>query len=471
MNSSRFFFVFTSLWCWNYVPEVNSTKQNALIFNPDETKLVDINPKDQDLTINHRFITACPASSDSQDEDIFNQYASITGKSLFLKTLYNSGTLAKNVELGICDQSPIPQLLLDDTEDVYHIGYELFYEKGTINLDFTKYYYFYQVFERKLKENPNPNKTYVTLNFDNGNIMFGIKGKEMQKPMAYYWINVLSIVISSAEFGRLIGFEKDTINYPNTSQTIMSYCKTYYLEDGKISDNENPAAQISADIHDKTPRLEKTQILPMQMFHTQAAKLATCNYLNIAFIWNTVANESLKEVDLFLYAMYQLWPSEIDLYFGVIGESDKISPDTQNELKSEDDSFLQFAIPKIIFRVVNYKTEGITYQVFIIIHNDTNPIQETDRVCSRDPELKSWKVIENKDTSSGTAYACELTSDMVDKLEFYYNNDYYNTGEPSILKLDKFPEFDPTKKEIVERNVVEDISKRIDFIKTNNAEN
>ncbi|XP_065223184.1 uncharacterized protein LOC135847550 [Planococcus citri] len=469
MNSLRFFFVFTSLWCWNYVAEVNSTKQNGIIFNPDETKLLDINPQDQDLIINHRFITACPASSNSEDENILNQHASITSNSLFVQKLYNSGTLAKNTELGICDQPLTPQLLLDDTEDVYHIGYELFYEKGTINLDFTKYYDFYQVSERKAKENPNPNMTYVTVDFDNSNIMFGIKGKEMQKLMAYYWINVLSIIISSDKFGKLIAFEKDTINYPNTSQT-MSHCETYYLEDGKILDNESHTAQISADIHDKTPRLEKTQILPMQMFHTQAAKLATCNYLNVAFIWNTVANQSLKEVDLFLYAMYQLWPSEIELYFGVIGKSDKISPDTQNELKTEDDSFQQFAIPQMIFRVVKYKTGDRTDQVVIIIHNDKNPMQETDRLCSRDPELESWKVIENKDTTPGMAYACELTPRMVDKLEFYYYNDYSTRGLP-ILKLDKFPEFDASKNKIVERNVLEDIRKRIDFIKTINAGN
>ncbi|XP_065223194.1 uncharacterized protein LOC135847560 [Planococcus citri] len=467
--NSRFFFLFTLLWCCNYVAEVISTKQNALIFNPDESKLVDINPEDQDLTINHRFITACPASSNSQDEDIFNQHASITRNSLFLQKLYNGGTLANNIELGICDQPPIPELLQDITDDTYHIGYELFYEKGTINLESKNYKYkdLSQVFERELLDNDNPNKTYVTSEIDGNNTIFRIKGKESQTPMIYYWINVLSIGTSiNSKLAKTILFEKDTTDYQNASQT-MSYCKTYYLEDGKVLDNEKPTAQISADNHDKTPRLEKTQILPMQMFHTQAAKLATCTYLNFAFIWNTVANESLKEVDLFLYAMHQLWPSEIDLYFGVIGVSDKISSDTQNELKTEDESFLQFAIPKIIFRVLKYTTGDITYHVAIIIHNDKNPIQETDRLCSRDPELESWKVIENEDTNPGMAYACELTLSVVNELDF----SYYDTPEALILKLDKFPEFDPSKKEIVERNVLEDIRKKIDFIKTINAEN
>lgn len=92
--------------------------------------------------------------------------------------------------------------------------------------------------------------------------------------------------------------KKDTINDYHAAITMRA-CESYYSGIGKIETYEDSPNVGNIG-------LVKTPIAPMRMFHSLSARLATCGYLNIAFVWESIASRQLKEVDLFLYALYRV---------------------------------------------------------------------------------------------------------------------------------------------------------------------
>ncbi|KAL6956288.1 hypothetical protein U1Q18_051400 [Sarracenia purpurea var. burkii] len=220
----------------------------------------------------------------------------------------------------------------------------------------------------------------------------------------------------------------------------------YFLQKTNESDEivEEPPDE---NITTQTPqqpignRLEKTQILPMRMFHTYSARLATCIYKNIAYIWNNIANGPLKEVDLFLYSMYRLWPNEINISYVVQGEIE-VSPDT---IDSGDELLHKYRVPQIIYRIVEWKYEHLSerYKALVVIHNDPNPVPKENRICT-DP-IKSWNVLE--ETTKRYSYTCSLSTEVISKLQLD------NKMLAPALDLKKFPQMDTTKWKISRENL------------------
>lgn len=110
---------------------------------------------------------------------------------------------------------------------------------------------------------------------------------------------MLSIVVYDSGDTRVIEMRKDTINDYLHSSISITECRSYYSGVGKIPFYEY--SQNAGNFH-----LIKTPILPMRMFHSLSARLTTCGYLNIALVWENIALGHLKEVDLYLYALYRV---------------------------------------------------------------------------------------------------------------------------------------------------------------------
>lgn len=73
-------------------------------------------------------------------------------------------------------------------------------------------------------------------------------------------------------------------------------------------------------------------------------------------------------------------------------------------------------VPKIIFKIIRIEAFD-KRSVIIIVHNDPNPVSDSDRICSKESEIPGWDMIKNENPRTGLTYACHLTPEVIDTLE------------------------------------------------------
>ncbi|XP_065222681.1 uncharacterized protein LOC135847173 [Planococcus citri] len=286
----------------------------------------------------------------------------------------------------------------------------MFYRKGQlINLKCDAYNDLLNVIDGDPNEEGRKlinDESITTTSDEDSNTTFQIEGNR-DETMVYYWILVLKLEIFTDSNRRHITIQKDVINDYFHKERVISHCENYYLS---IGDQIVPLEREQVEFKQPADgnRLEKTQIVPMHMLHTSPGRLATCLYANIAFIWSSIANGQLQEVDLFLYALYKLHPSNINIYFGVKGELEDTSPELT---ASENPRFNKYPIPEIMYRIVEWIDKKIIYKVIVVIHNDPNSIKENYRICSKSEQVPGWNYIKSSDTTTitGTSYTCRYS--------------------------------------------------------------
>ncbi|XP_065225239.1 uncharacterized protein LOC135849029 [Planococcus citri] len=377
-------------------------------------------------------VAACPASPHSEQENIINKYASITGNGIFLQDVYKNCQIEK-MKIDICDKRPTPAIVWNKSMEGYEIGFELFYdEEKKINLPCWDYDKYIRIIDGKPDRNQKlpPNNKEIQSYNDNDSFSFQVKNKENDNPkFVFYFIEVLVITEFNLARNRMIAFTKDAINDNYFEETRkISRCRNYYFggqkDETPIDENleilgyEEYATKFN-EKSDKTEKvkhhLEKTQIIPTHMFHTYWTRIATCTYLNTAFIWNTIANEQLKKVDLFLYAFYRIWPSEVNITFGVTGILKGIRDKVMKGFESEHHLFKQYPVPEIIFRRVEYRLKDEIYAAVIVIHNAVHYKLPPKRICIKN--LHGWEDISNIGAEiPGKTYVCRLTKKIYEKL-------------------------------------------------------
>ncbi|XP_065222582.1 uncharacterized protein LOC135847095 [Planococcus citri] len=418
MNSSKFIFICIMVWCCNYTVEVQSEKQKALIFNQETYQLMELRDDDDSAKCTH-CITACPLSTE------IIRKAAVSGYGVLVREVYENAENPTKVKTDICDNPITPTIVYNTWLESFQMGYEMFYRKGQLTeMPCSDYSYLSKVIDGV----PDPQGKHIIddPNMYRNNIGRSARFEFRDNPhgtMVFFWIPVITLEIID-ENRREVTMKKDIINDYFHKHRVISHCENYYLS---IGDQVVPLKRKQDEFKQPADdnRLEKTQILPMHMLHTSSGRLATCFYSNIAFIWGSIANGQLQEVDLFLYALYKLHPSNINIYFGVKGES---SEDTSHKLTaSEEPIFLKYPTPEFMYRIVEWSTgPSVEYKVIVAIHNDPKFIEENDRLCSNSDQVKGWEDIKSSDTSTtaGTSYTCPYSgknTQTVSKMELRSN--------------------------------------------------
>ncbi|XP_065223623.1 uncharacterized protein LOC135847833 [Planococcus citri] len=407
---SRLFFFYITLWCFNWAAEVESMNHKALIFNQEDKQLMELRDDDESSKCTH-CITACPLSSQ------IIKRASISGYGLLLQEVYKNAEIPKKIKTDICENPITPSIIWDPISEVFQIGYELFYKEGDVDLIDPDY----DDLNSVINGEPNPhtreliNDEFITTYYEDCYSKFDItEDPDSTVTMIFYWISVLKIEIFPSGNRRHVTLSKDVINDYFHKERVIFHCENYYLSVGTEIvplEREQVELEHSADGN----RLEKTQIMPMHMLHTLSGRLASCMYANIAFIWDNVANGQLQEVDLLLYALYKKFPSHINIDFGVKGDQTDVSPELT---ASEHKLFRKYPIPEIMYRIVTW-TDGVhVLKVVVVIHNDSKPVLEEDRVCLDKDQLRGWEDIQSPDTDTtkGTSYVCPMSERSIQKL-------------------------------------------------------
>lgn len=125
--------------------------------------------------------------------------------------------------------------------------------------------------------------------------------------------------------------------------------------------------------------------------------------------------------------------------------------------------FSKYPIPKVIFRVVEYKLLNETYDVVVVIHNDPDPnIPQTERICPTYAYVKGWYKINNAEDlkAPGLSYTCELTKEVYEKLGIDRG---ITVEDVKALNLHEFPMFHFSG-EIVYEDVLQKIYKELERI-------
>ncbi|XP_065225051.1 uncharacterized protein LOC135848895 [Planococcus citri] len=464
MNSYRYFSYYITLWCCYYTAKVHSWKQKPLIFNYGTEKLMEVNDNDDSAKCTS-CLTACPDSSRLVKE------VSISGYGLILQQVYDAENPKKITK--ICNNLPTPSIIYDTMDEDYEIGYELFYKEGDVTLSFQ----IYEELNKVINGEPNTekralvNNDYISTYYEQEppNSKFKVQG-EQTEIMVFYWIPVMTVELNPSTHSRKIFFSTDIINDYFHKEQVASQCDNYYLSVGsQISTLKRQS--IFDWIFSKQPvdenRLEKTQILPMHMLHTLPGRLATCMYVNVAFIWSSIANGQLQKVDLLLYALYKLWPSNIKIAFGVANEykSEGIDPKLLKRDK-ENKIFLKYPVPKIMYRMVEWVHEtGFIHTIVIVIHNNLKPVQPEDRICSATDEVLGWDEVKNitdTGTTTGTSYTCPMSKEVIDQLGF---KEEYVRSPFSLIHFPKVNESDEDRSYINVQDEVLDEFNRLRNLK------
>ncbi|XP_065224749.1 uncharacterized protein LOC135848710 [Planococcus citri] len=405
MNLSNFISFCIMLWYCNYtLLEVQSEKQKALIFNQETKQLIELRDGDDSAKLTH-CITACPLST-----EIISK-ATVSGYGLLVQKAYDNSENPTKVETHICDNPMTPSIVYNPMSGDFEMGYEMFYRKGKL---IKLQYYFYEDLLNIIDGEPNQedrqliNDESITTIEEDGNTTFQINGNS-DETMVFYWISVLNLKTYEYDsIRRHFTIAKDIINDYFHKEGVISHCENYYVSVGTELvplKREQVGLKQPADGN----RLEKTQIVPMHMLHTSPGRLATCLYANIAFIWSSIANGQLQEIDLFLYTLYKLHPSNINIHFGVKDELQDTSPELT---ASENPIFNKYPIPEFMYRIVEWTNNNYdnlsVYKVIVVIHNDPRSIKEDDRICSKSEQVPGWNDIKSSDTTTitGTSYTC-----------------------------------------------------------------
>lgn len=128
----------------------------------------------------------------------------------------------------------------------------------------------------------------------------------------------------------------------------------------------------------------------------------------------------------------------------------------------EDWLFSKYPIPKVIYRVVEYRLGNETYDVLVVIHNDLDVnIPESERICTT--PVEGWDEIDEaaKYTEPGLSYTCKLTEVAYERLGIGRKVELKGVKE---LKLNEFPTLDSNGDFVLE-NVVQKIYKELERIK------
>ncbi|XP_065223404.1 uncharacterized protein LOC135847676 [Planococcus citri] len=451
-------------------------KSAALIFSQETQQLVEMVKGDQKTRCLSCLI-ACPAFVHSHTETSINNLVSITQKSLFFRNSYKNAVLEVNMEIDICYQPFKPGMAYDIETHSYEIGYELYLDTGKTKLRGSEFFPFNNfrkiIHNRVYNEEPYDNvlvKKYAQSTGRITTLRVDTLSDEPLRTLVFYWAAVLSIRFSKHH--RHIKFAPDVIN----KHTTIEKCEHYTIEDEMIKRQiENIRKQSSPPTFTKDhPEstcvenhdcLEPTQIMPMIYVHTYASKLATCTHLNLAFIWGSVANNHLKEVDRYLFAVLRHWYSAITIIFGIQGESelqkkmtllakskeikltiskesteDTINSGQPGEKPEEKKIGIELTenipIPELMYRMVEYRLKHKTYRVLIIIHNERVSVPVEDRICLEKDEVAGWSRIKNDNVETGLTYACPVTQKTLEKLGEYGGTLLAYSG---VLRLDEFP--------------------------------
>ncbi|XP_065222152.1 uncharacterized protein LOC135846798 [Planococcus citri] len=391
MNSLRFISICITLWCSSYVARIQCAER---------------------------------AYPGYQTDSIVNEKIAIEGHGVFLKDVYDEKTPTTRIGT-VCETQLAPTLAWNKRMESYDIGYELFHGVGKTQLESWDYFRYRKVIDGEPDKNPRPiphddtvesiyNVDDTIIPIDNNLVKVSFKIKpydEHPSTVDYYWIDVLTITVNPNQ--RKIFFTRDLINYYIHRTITIDTCTVYYLGNGKVA-NAQPSYQPVGDI------LQNTQIIPMRMFHTLASRLATCTYLNFAFMWKSVAEGILKHIDLFLYSLYRVFPEKLDITFGALGDL-QVDPTERQRIAYENEQIREFPIPEKLYRLVEYDytdeffTDGTIFQTIIIIHNNPASGQEAGRICRVEEEIKGWDDIKNTNMP-GLSYACPVTKQLAENL-------------------------------------------------------
>lgn len=77
----------------------------------------------------------------------------------------------------------------------------------------------------------------------------------------------------------------------------------------------------------------------------------------------------------------------------------------------------KFPVPKVLFRIVEYRYNGQIANSVIIIHNDEGAVAANSRICTTPQE--GWQDITNDPSTSGIpglTYACKMSQQVANRL-------------------------------------------------------
>ncbi|XP_065225025.1 uncharacterized protein LOC135848878 [Planococcus citri] len=471
MNSLKIVLVCFSMGCFVLEAEAIS-KMDALVYNPITQQLEEPKQSHSKCTI---CLLGCPAHTSEQQK--INEGASVTGNGVFAKSSHSEleSNADGEVYTKICDETYMPVMVQDTSTSVesysyYQTGYELYYQDNNLfTLQCDKYNQFKKVLFTKADSIPGQGvstQSVITIN-EKYNTKFKVRVDHGNDEIwTFFWISVLSIEISGPQ--RQINFTKDLLNnYHNLDET-MPTCADYNLEDDQVTlpplqwhkhqellaglDGEtNP--ESSAERADQPLEIDfvDVQIMPMRYFHTFSARRATCTFLNVAHIWNTVI-EQYNVVDSYLYAIYRKEPSQTNIIFGTKGLSQDVTRDQFFRINPQDNIITRkfpIPVPILLYRILEYKQDGQIFNAIFVIHNLLYTVPVDERICSKESEVEGWDEIKHqakdRDIRPELIYVCPVTPLTIEKLQARY--EILDTMQ--TFKLNSFPRFlDPKRKQM-----------------------
>ncbi|XP_065222748.1 uncharacterized protein LOC135847225 isoform X1 [Planococcus citri] len=364
--------------------------------------------------------SACPATT--KQEKKINDDISITGRSIFLQTVYKHDEAKGNISLDICETSPQPVMVYNSKQDAFEIGYELYYEEGKIQLLEDNKYHSYKSVEINNKSK-SPSK-FVFSRHDSKNSKFVFIDGSIT--LVFHWIS--QVLIKTSKHYKLIEWEK---NINVVKNNVQSKCQDHHLEGwNEINVSEartNNESYKESTNHEKQSQkiLKKSQIIPLWYFNTDSGRLASCTHMNVILVWKGIADGQLKKVDLFIAAVISTLESynrfDQKVTFGVNGGYEQLNYTMNGEHH-------QLLIPKTIFRLVQGVFYGSLYAALIVIHNKADYIADSERLCSHETIISGWDTIQNYDPRTGITYVCQVTEELQKKL-----------GVPEYVQFLPFP--------------------------------
>ncbi|XP_065222737.1 uncharacterized protein LOC135847215 [Planococcus citri] len=356
--------------------------------------------------------SACAATT--QQEKTINDDFSITGRSIFLQTVYKCDEAKGNISLDICEKPPQPAMVYNSKKDAYEIGYELYYEEGKIQLlADNKYHSYNSLAQVEVNNKSKSPSEFVFSRHDGKNTKFIFVDGSIT--MVFHWISEL--LIKTSKHYKLIEWEK---NIDDVKNHLKSKCQDYHSEgwdDINVSEaRTNNESYKESTNHEKQSQkiLKKSQIIPLWYFATDSGRLASCTHMNVIPVWKSIADGQLKKVDLFIAAVISTLESynryDQKVTFGVNGWYE------QPLNYTIDGEHRQLLIPKTILRLVQGEFYSQTYAAMIVIHNKADYIADSDRLCSHETIISGWDTIHNYDPRTGITYVCQVTAQLQEKL-------------------------------------------------------
>ncbi|XP_065216302.1 uncharacterized protein LOC135842668 [Planococcus citri] len=429
------------------VSSVRVLSKKALLFNTKITVVLeDVCRKDGDRIL-FPYVAACPAFTHQERQ--FNRDVSLTQRSVFSRRIFAENGSCKNTDVDFCERSFKPAMLYDTCEKQYEIGYEVYYNDGEILHKWysanrkDKYYCLRSVNTKKPKhkiENrtiANSTSKFVDRHEDNNDVKFSFKNNGSRTPLAFYWVNVLSINRSKnnkrVHLERFYWQHYEFTNFQDKCENYNQNVDNVYLKKNQknlLKDILAPASLFEGnpDLSCGQPYgcLTPSQIIPLWFFSNNSSRLASCSHMNLIPVWKSIADNNLKKVDLFIVATYKHSHHICDIVFGTSGvlkmKISSISNVTRKIYLSNEKRDRIVEIPKIIYRVVRvdlkweYSDEYIYAYAAIIIHNDPTAVPETDRLCTKNDAPTGWEKIFNDDPRTGLTYVCPMTESLNNKL-------------------------------------------------------